>query len=125
MLPALPATDDVIVELLHLLRGSPGADGFDDEEIVVFGVETAVDRVIVNKLFHRSIVIVNDCVLTTRSVFEHDQPVVGKDFAVVDYQSQIMTSFFKHFPSEFPVRRNLTRILQPEPQIVIMHGVTV
>ena len=77
------ATDDPVIDLLDFLGCEPSADGFDDILVVSLAVETAVDGLIVNTRPECGVIVVDDCEVLGLVILEYNQPVVGKDLAVI------------------------------------------
>ena len=67
--------DDVIIDLLDLLRGETGTDGFDDVLVVTLTVETTVDGVIIDAVSQGIIVVVDDSEMLAFVVLEDYYPV--------------------------------------------------
>jgi hypothetical protein len=81
----LVSTDDPVVNLLDLLRGKPGADGFDDVLVVSLAVETAVDGIFIDTRYQSVVIVMDDREVFGFVVLEDYYPVMGEDLTVIGY----------------------------------------
>ena len=93
-IPSLTATDDEIVDLLDFLGCESAADGFDNELVIVLGVEADVEVVLTDTGFDRFIVVPDTGLPSGFLIFKGYEVVIGKNLSVIDNQAHGLLTHF-------------------------------